>query len=78
MSRYRDTQLQLTEHHVICESEIQVPIYISVSRLEAYFTVNSSLSGVIQVLIKHRMSTAADISALGVSTERAMVFKHLI
>ena len=34
----------------------------SVLRLKAYFTGNISLSGVIQVLIKHRMSTAVDIS----------------
>ena len=39
---------------------------MSVSRLKAYFIVNSSLSGVIRVLIKHRMSTVVDISALRV------------
>ena len=32
--------------YVICE--IQVPIYLCVLRLNAYYTVNSSLSGVIQ------------------------------
>ena len=36
--------------YVICE--IEIPICISVSRLKVYFTVNSSLSEVIQVLIK--------------------------
>ena len=36
--------------------------------LKAYFTVNSSLSVVTQVLIKHRMSTAVDISALRVNS----------
>ena len=41
-------------------------MYISVSRLKSHFTVNSSLSGVIQVLIKNRMSTAVNISALRV------------
>ena len=41
--------------------------YISVFQdWKAYFTVNSSLSGVTQVLIKHRMSNAVDISALRV------------
>ena len=45
VSRYRDPRLQVTENYVICE--ILVPIYISVSRLKSYFTVNSSLSGVI-------------------------------
>ena len=53
---------------MICE--IEVPIYISVSKLKAYFTVNSSLSGVIQVLKKHRMSTAVDISAVRVKITR--------
>ena len=47
---------------VICE----VPIYISVSRLNAYFTANSPLSGVIQVLIMLIMSSAVNISALRV------------
>ena len=46
------------------EKPIVFPIYISVSRLKAYFTVNSSISGLIQVLIKHRMSIAVDIRAL--------------
>ena len=39
--------------------------YISVFQyLKAYFTVNSSLSVVTQVIIKHRMFAAVDISAL--------------
>ena len=41
-------------------------MYISVSRLKANFTGNSSLSGVIQAPIKNRMSSAVDISALRV------------
>ena len=41
-------------------------MYISVSRLKAIFTVNSSLSGVIHAPIKNRMSSAVDISALRV------------
>ena len=50
--------------YVICE--IQVPTYISVSRLNAYFLFNNWLSGIIQFLIKRRMSTVVDISVLRV------------
>ena len=38
--RYRNTQLQVTEN-VGGFNEIQVPTYISVSRLKAYFTLTT-------------------------------------
>ena len=49
----------------ICE--IYIPTYISVSILMAYFTVNSSLSGAMQVL--KNTECAADISALKVEQQ---------
>ena len=51
MSRYRDTQLQVTEN-VCYVLNLSPNIYISVSRLKAYFIVDSLLSGVIRVQIK--------------------------
>ena len=41
VSRYRDTQLQVTKICVICE--LQVTIYMSISRLDPYFTFNNEI-----------------------------------
>ena len=68
MSRYRDRQL---DQKCMLFVKLKSQIYISVSRLKAYFTVNSSSSMVIQMLIKHRMSTVVDISALRVKHRMA-------
>ena len=72
VSRYRDTQLKWLKIYVICE--IEVPRYICVPRLKAYFTFNNWLSVVIKVLIKHRMSTVVDISVLRVNPLTAKLF----
>ena len=52
VSRYRDPQPQVTENVCYLRNLSPNIIYISVSRLKAYFTFNNWLSGVTQVLIK--------------------------
>ena len=68
MARYRDTQLQVTEN--LCYLWNLCPNIYQCFKIEGvyYFYLKNWLSGVIQVLIKHRMSIVVDISVLGVNS----------
>ena len=71
MSRYRDPQLQVTES--LCYLQNLSPNIYQCIKIESIFYFKQL---VIQVVVKHRMSTVVDIGVLGVKTQNVYCSRH--